>query len=269
MPPPVFVGQPDLEKHLGFLLSEEEALKRWLTGIKIPGLNSNGDVTVDVWYRYPEGERQIKYPFITIDMLQIEPDYAIFTSTYLQDPTNLYVPSVSKTLPPLDWGAGPLGYQIREYLPIRITWQVAHYARSALHDGYLTSIFMTDMIPVRPFFIYNDADGVDRRVDRIAFQAADTIETSESGTKRIFRKIYTISMLTEIPQNVFSDPDGYLAYQALRVLIPVVAREQFDSYFATILDGHADPIGEFTEDERQQEGEYFHITHEGKTVPSA
>lgn len=262
MPPTVMRGQPNLESHLGFILSEEEALKTWLTGITVPTPGKTGTTDVGVWFRYPEGERQIKYPFIVIDMLTIEPDFDLFTSTYVQDPTDLYIPSVSPSLPPPPIG---LGYSVREFLPWRIVWQVSHYARSNLHDRYLTSIFATDILPVRPFFIYNAADGVDRRTDRLSFQAADTMETTESGTKRIFRKIYTISMLTEIPQNVFTD-NGALGYQAMRVLIPVVAREQFDTYFATVLKGQADPIGQFTKDEREAEGEYFHVAHEGVTV---
>lgn len=266
MPPTTRIGKPDLESHLGFILSEEEALKTWLTGITVPTKpGSPGTTEVGVWFRYPEGERQIKYPFVVIDMLTIEPDFDLFTSTYIQNPVDLYVPSVSPSLPPAPVGKG---YSVREYLPWRIVWQVSHYARSALHDRYLTSIFATDILPVRPFFIFNAADGVDRRTDRLSFQAADTMETTESGTKRIFRKIYTISMLTEIPQNVFnpSTESDVLRYQALRVLIPVVARAQFDSYFAQILKEHPDPIGEFSQDEREAAGEYLYTAHEGHTV---
>ena len=136
---------------------------------------------------------------------------------------------------------------------MRLILQVSHFCRSALHDRYLTSIFMTDVLPVRPFCI-ESVDDVWRRTERIGFQAADSIETTESGTKRIFRKIYTISMLTEIPQNHFDSAEGYSDYQALRVLIPVVDREQFDNYFAKILDGHADPMSEFTDEERADRG---------------
>jgi hypothetical protein len=151
---------------------------------------------------------------------------------------------------------------------MRLVWQVSHFSRNALHDRYLTSIFMTDVLPYRPFFI-TSIDGVARRTDRIGFQAADSIETTESGTKRIFRKIYTVSMLTEIPQNSFSDPDGYAKYLALRVLIPVVDRAKFDHYFKTILDGHPDPMSEFTKQEREDAGEYFHVAHEGRRTPPA
>jgi hypothetical protein len=262
-------AEPDLVEHLGFILAEEEALKGALTGLKVPTRPGyQGQTDVGVWFRYPEGERQLSYPFITIDLLTVEPDYELFTSTYIQDPTDLYQPSFSPTLPPLpDDGSGH-GYAIREYLPMRLVWQVSTFCRSALHDRYLTSIFMTDVLPQRPFFI-TSIDGVARRTDRIGFQAADSLETTESGTKRIFRKIYTVSMLTDIPQNSFAGPEGYSRYLALRVLIPVVEQAKFDNYFSKILDGHADPMSEFTTKERTDEGEYFYVAHEGDLAPPA
>ena len=264
MPPTAIRNPPDLEQHLGFLLAEEEALKTWLTGIKVPSLQGGDPIDVGCWFRYPEGERQIKYPFIVIDLLTVEPDYELFTSTYVQaNPETLYQPSTSPHLPPLP--AGQMTYAVREYLPFRLIWQVSTYARSSLHDRYLTSIFNTDIIPVRPFFIYDAADGVDRRTDRLSFQTADTMESTESGTKRIFRKIYTISMLTDVAQNSFVD--DYYGYQALRLLIPVVAREKFDSYFKTIMDGH--PSNAFTDEERVAAGEYARLVNQGINVPSA
>ena len=267
MPPTALKGQPDLEQHLGFILAEEEALKKWFTGITVPSLQGGDAIEVGCWFRYPEGERQLRYPFIVIDLLTLEPDFDLFTSTYYQaDVEHLYVPSVSQHLPPLGddgWAKVPT---VREYLPFRIVWQVSTYARSALHDRYLTSIFTTDLLPVRPFFVYDEADGVDRRTDRIGFQAADTMETTESGTKRIFRKIYTISMLTEISQTVFTNDDFY-GYRALRVLIPIVAQEQFDTYFQTILDGRA--FSESTPDEREAAGQLGLVAHSGITVPPA
>jgi hypothetical protein len=267
VPPTALRAPPDLVAHLGFILAEEEALKQWLTGLKVPTRpGTEGTTDVEVWYRWPEGERQIKYPYITIDFLTAEPNYELFTSTFIQEPRGLYQPSFSPTLPPVPAG---MTYNVREYLVMNLVWQVAVYSRSALHDRYLTSIFMTDVLPPRPFFIYSAADDLHHRTERVSFQAADTLETTESGTKRVFRKIYTISMLTEIPQNVFTDPEGYSSYQALRVLIPVVARPQFDTYFARILNGHSDPIGEFSQDQREREGEYFYIAHEGDTAPSA
>ena len=62
-----------------------------------------GTTEVGVWFRYPEGERQLAYPFITIDLLTVEPDYELFTSTFIQDPDGP-VPAVVLThLAAADW----------------------------------------------------------------------------------------------------------------------------------------------------------------------
>ena len=267
MPPSRLRAEPDLVAHLGFILAEEESLKQWFSGITVPTRPGELDRTeVGVWFRFPEGGRQLHYPFITLDLLSVDPEYSLMTSTFWQDTRGLYQPSFSPTLPPVPPG---MNARVREYLPFTLTFQVAHYSRSSLHDRYLTSIFATDLLPVHPFWITTPADGVARRTERLGFTANDTIETTESGTKRIFRKIYTLTMLTEVPQNYFDHPDGYLAYQALRVLIPVVAQEQFDQYFAHVLKDRDDPMGELSDEQRAEEGEFFYVAHEGRNAPSA
>jgi hypothetical protein len=89
----------------------------------------------------------------------------------------------------------------------------------------------------------------------------NTIETTESGTKRILRKAWTISMQAEIPQSRLTEDDG-MVYKVLRSLIIGVDREKFDSYFDTFLHNQPDPLGDFTQAEREEGGEYFHITNE-------
>ena len=34
-----------------------------------------------MWFRFPEGERQLRYPFITIDLLTVEPAFDLFHAT--------------------------------------------------------------------------------------------------------------------------------------------------------------------------------------------
>ena len=224
-------------------------------------------IPVKVWYRYPEGERQIDYPFITIDFLSAEPAFDLFHSDHMQELEGLYRPSFSPTIPDPPAGYTTHNWDIRNYLPFRLMFQVTHYARSNLHDRYLTSIFMTDVLPVRPFFIQVPADEVWRRTENLGMASATALETTESGTKRIFRRYYTISMLTEIPQDAFTEESQ--SWKVLRTLIPVVAIEQFDSYRHQFLDGHPDPLNEFSQDERDQGGELFTVVHEGEDMPSA
>lgn len=204
------VGDIDITAHTGLILAEDAALKTYLSGITVP--DKNGMIPVDVWFRHPEGERRIKYPFITIDFLAINPSFdrwqsqhyvsendAIFLDpeTTLETRTGMYVPSVSPELPEKEDPTA--GYRIDPYLMHTLMYQVAVYTRSAIHDRYLLSRFMTDIFPPRPFFIGVDADATWRRCELLGMEQGDTTETTESGNKRIFRKIYTISIDAEIP----------------------------------------------------------------------
>ena len=51
-----------------FLISEDEALKSHLQGMEVAGRDGRA-LPVRVWFRWPEQEeREIQYPFITIEL---------------------------------------------------------------------------------------------------------------------------------------------------------------------------------------------------------
>jgi hypothetical protein len=259
------MAEPDLVEHTGFILAEDEMMKTYLSDITVPSRPGTNKLDkVGVWFRFPEGERQIKYPFITIDLLSAEPAFDLFTSDYRMNPVGLYRPSVAPSYPEPPDGWNKQNYTVRNYWPFRLLYQVMVHARSSLHDRYLWSRFMTDVFPPRPFWIGCDVDNTWRRTELVDFASADMPETTESGTKRIFRKVYTVQTLAEVPQERVIE-----AYRVLQVLIPVVAREQFEIYYRDVLYGHADPLNEFSQKEREEKGEYFHIWHEGVQAPSA
>lgn len=234
------IAEPDLQAHRGFMLAEDEALKQYLTGIVVPGRDEGTTVPVGVWFRWPEGERQIRYPFITIDSITAEPAYELFHSNHQEPIEGLYRPSFDTQLPPPSGGWGIMGYSILNYLPFRLVYQVNVYSRSNLHDRYLRSIFATDVFPQRPFWIGCDADMTWRRTEQIGYAATDQAETSESGSKRIFRKVYTVQMLAEVPQTRLAEAEFYKVF---RVYLSV-------------------------RDRQTMEEEYFWIAHEGKEVPT-
>ena len=263
------LAEPDLDEHLGFILAEEKALKEHLEGITVPAIPATTPakprIPVKVWYRFPTGERQISYPFITIDLLVAEPAFDLWHSLHFYDAETVYRPDFSPTLPEPPPGWNRSSWVIPNFLPFRLMFQVSHYARSNLHDRYLTSIFTTDVLPVRPFFVYVPTDDTWRRTEMLGISAANAPETSESGTKRIFRKYYTVSMLAEIPQNRFFES---MSYKVLRTLIPVTHIEQFDSYRQQFLNDQSDPLNDFSQQEREDGGELFHVVHEGRDIPS-
>lgn len=235
------ISQPDIWEHKGFMLAEDEALKNYLSGMTVPGQDP-GDpwIKVGVWFRWPTSERQIKYPFITIDSITAEPAYELFHSDHQEPVEGLYWPDQSPHLPPPPGGWGVMGYSIRNYLPFRLVYQVNVYTRHNLHDRYLRSIFATDVFPQRPFWIANDVDQTWRRTEQIGYAATDQSETSESGTKRIFRKVYSISMLAEVPQTRLVDQ---AFWRVFRVFLSVHDRETMEQ-------------------------EYFWLAHEGQEVPT-
>lgn len=257
--------KPSVYEHTGFILAEDEMLKAHLTGITVPGREpTDPEVEVGCWFRWPEGERQIKYPFIAIDLLSADPAFDLFHSDHLEPTEGLYRPDKSPYLPPPPGGWGVANYAVRNYLPFRLQYQVAVHTRNALHDRYLQSIFKTDVFPVRPFWLWMDVDQTWRRTELVESIASDLSETTESGTKRIFRKVYTVSVLAEVPQDRIVDS---WVYKVLRVLIPVVDRDWFDSYYEEVLKGEPDPLG-ISQATRDAEGEYFHIWHEGHEMPA-
>lgn len=241
-------SQPDIWEHRGFMLAEDEALKNYLSGITVPGQDP-GDpwLKVGCWFRWPTGERQIKYPFITIDSITAEPAYELFHSDHIEPVydenhvgPHMYWPDQAPLLPPPSGGWGVMSYGIRNFLPFRLVYQVNVYSRHNLHDRYLRSIFATDVFPQRPFWIGVDIDNTWRRTEQIGYAATDQSETNESGTKRIFRKVYTVSMLAEVPQTRLVDQEFWRVF---RVFLSVKDRETM-------------------------ENEYFQVAHEGQEVPT-
>lgn len=248
------VGHIDLSAHIGLLLAEDAAIKNYLSGITVPD-GKGGMMDVDVWFRYPEGERRIKYPFITIDFLAINPSYERWTSIHqvpedycdFEDPITgqlvrkgMYVPSVSPELP--DKESETSGYKILPYLMHTLMYQVAVHSRSALHDRYLLSRFMTDIFPPRPFWVGVDADETWRRCELVNMQQADTSESTESGNKRIFRKIYTITLDAEIPQDrLYEIEQVYRVHMDVYPDNPIPNRESVDHAYDDVHE-YAEPV---------------------------
>lgn len=221
------INPPSLQDHTGFIMAEDQAILNYLSHLKIPPYGASKEYTsVGVWFRWPEGERQIAYPFITIDLLSVEPRFDLFHSEHRESLRGLYIPSKSPELPT---PSSPLlGYNVRNYLPMQLVYQVMVSTRTALHDRYLRSIFMTDIFPPRPFWITVEADSTVRRTEVLGSSSQSSLDTTESATKRSFRQIYTISMMAEIPQDRL---DEALNYLALRSVITVSDKDSLEEYF--------------------------------------
>src|SRR5262245_14258956 len=108
MPARTLRNEPNIWTHKGFLLAEDEMMKDHLSGITVPGRDETApEVPLGVWFRWPEGERQLRYPFATVDLLAADPAFDLFTSVHYLGDNELYIPSTSPDVPPpaLGWAS--------------------------------------------------------------------------------------------------------------------------------------------------------------------
>lgn len=173
------------------------------TGVETP---------VRVWYRYPSSETAITYPFITIDLIGIEPAYDLWTSEYdlvpnmeAAEESNTGAPVSPRTYDPstapqIAYGSSLNFWHRKHYLTYRLIMQLGLWSKSAIHDRILSARMIRDVIAPRPLWLFVPADGVWRRTEALEWVAAD-IATQEGAEKRIFRKMLTLSIQTDIPQD--------------------------------------------------------------------
>lgn len=199
-----------------WLLAEDEALKQMLVDtLKVPD-NKGALQSVPVWFRYPEAERQIKYPFCTVELLGIEPAYDLWTSEYDLRPNaeieeesdsgmvsghRLHDPSTAPDIPVSDFS---VTYARRHYLAYRLFYQLGLWSRSILHDRFMTSEMLRSILLPRPSWLYVPADATWRRLEVLSWNPADMV-VQEGGSKRVFRKIFTISIQADIAQDRLAD----------------------------------------------------------------
>ena len=88
-----------------------------------------------------------------------------------------------------------------QMLPIDLVYQVSTYCRSQRHDRELTSGILRGVFPFRNSFILIPEDGTSRRCDLLSWRSADILDQEAGYKKRIFRKVYTIQINSEIPQS--------------------------------------------------------------------
>lgn len=214
----------------GFLLAEDAAVKRRFANLTVSD-DRNNSRPVQVFFRYPESETERKYPFITIEMIDLiharnrqhsetqitYPKVGIPQRTnFVGTPDQMtYWPSrVSdmETIP----ATGRQFIQSNEFIPVDLLYQISTFTRSALHDRQLTSQMLSTITPFRKGFIEVPEDGTIRRFDLLDWATADLLDSEAGYRKRIFRKVYTLQMSAEIPST-----DMYGMHQ-ITTIVPTV-----------------------------------------------
>lgn len=200
----------------GLLLAEDEALKMLFAGMTVPDDRNNAR-PVEVFFRYPEGETERSYPFITLEHIDI-----IHARNRQHSESDIYYRTGAGTAPAIPTGsANRMDYwpsvstnfnfktnkdsyaylRANEHVPVDLLYQISTFARAALHDRYLTAKILTEIFPWRKGFIDIGADGTIRRLDLLDWTTADLLDPEAGYRKRIFRKVYTVQMTAEIPSS--------------------------------------------------------------------
>lgn len=191
----------------GLLLSEDEALKAKLSSITMPG-----GPRAKVWFGYPEREREITYPFITIDLVDIV--FAADRAHSAQLMEVDYWPSEYATFAEYA-AANDIGFdndtqsgQAVWWHPYDLHYQVATFARSIQHDRYLTSRLLgTAYLPDRWGYLHVPADNTERHLDRVGYSNNDHLEGEGRDARRTLSKVYNVIVTADIP------PESPIVYQ--------------------------------------------------------
>lgn len=207
----------------GFLLAEDAAVKQRFSNISVSDDRENTRVA-KVFFRYPEGETEREYPFITIENVGIVHD----RSRQHSEQTYYYSASGAGSAGPVyvnyfpsELNAAGMATAVGQnnflsfdsFVPVMLMYQVSTYARSAIHDRQLTAKILRRVTPFRRGFIEIPEDGTIRRFDLMSWANSDLLDGEAAYRKRIFRKVYSIQMTAELPA---SD------YRALKQVTSVV-----------------------------------------------
>lgn len=196
----------------GFTLAEDAALKHRLEHLFVND-DKEAPRVPKVFFRFPEGETEKLYPFLTIDLLDIA--YAperqeSERSYYFSNDPNL-LPTIAYY--PSEFDASDLATQLaangRTYLktdqivPVDLIYQVSTYCRSQRHDRQLTMLMLRRVFPLRRGFIDIPEDGTIRRCELLNWQQGNVLDREAAYNKRIFRTFFTVKIGAEIPQSDF------------------------------------------------------------------
>lgn len=200
----------------GFTLAEDAALKARLQTVYVSD-DRNQQRLVKVFFRQPDGETEKVYPFITIELIGINHakyrqhsavDYYYTNDASLSADRRAgyaerlnYFPSEYNEEGLKEIVGSEDFIHIEDFVPVDLTYQVSTYCRSQRHDRQMTAAIMRYVFPLRRGFIEIPEDGTMRRCDLLNWRQADLLDQEAGYNKRIFRKVFTVQINAEIPQN--------------------------------------------------------------------
>lgn len=189
---------------MSFLLAEDEAIRDLLVGMTVTDQKQNSSRNVGVWFGQPDQElREQKYPYITIDMIDIAEDFTRamrgkVKPAYIQDPA-LMVGGDDE----VNYDDDDHNWEIDYPVPVNIDYQITVYSRQPRHDRQILAQLLYTKIPLRFGVLLtgpNTVYGTHRRLDVLDISKRDI---SENG-KRLFTNAITVRVSSEIAQETFT-----------------------------------------------------------------
>jgi hypothetical protein len=187
-----------------FLLSEDEAIRNLLKGLVVTDQKATGEGTprnVGVWFGQPDQELTAqKYPYITIDMIDIAEDFARAMRGRVK-PAYMYDPQTIDGQHAFD--AKTQRWDINFPIPVNIDYQITTYSRQPRHDRELLAQLLYTRLPLRFGTLdtgTNDAIGTTRRLDVLDVSKRDVTEQG----KRLFVNAFTVRVSSEIAPETYN-----------------------------------------------------------------
>lgn len=179
-----------------FLLSEDQGLRELLSGMVVNDQKADGTLTprdVGVWFGMPDSEiRSQSYPYITIDMIDVQRD----TAREMRG-------KVTSEHRPYLFAEVELEADIAEIdlpIPVNIDYQVTTYSRHPRHDRQIMAQLMAQKLPMR-FGSLDLNDGTSRRLDVLDVAKRDMVEAG----KRLFMNAFTVRVSSEVAQGLYKE----------------------------------------------------------------
>lgn len=200
-----------------FLLEEDEALKTLLSTPSVTVSDgARQSRPVEVWYGQPDLELRARtYPYISIELIDInEANERVMVGF----PFLTYTPPGATALT-----AGQVRYANNFPSPYDLDYQVSVWSRHPRHDREILAKLLAGRLPVRHGRLHMPET---ERVVRLDMLGGPRVsDTTDENGKRLFRKIFTMRVATEL------FPDGALQtagrVQSVHVNAPAVSNPDF------------------------------------------
>lgn len=170
-----------------FIVAEDEALKTYLRNIYVSD-EKNASREVGVWFSIPDVEtRQQSYPYMTIELMDIE------WANYRQHSGLLSDNDSQGTV-------APVAGRVHHYempVPWDLTYQITSYARHPRHDRQIIAhLLNNDFVAQRGFLLVSNELGTESAYRHLILEGFAKRDMVEDG-RRLYRNVFTIRITSE------------------------------------------------------------------------